>query len=52
MAFFMASNVSAMHGEPAGLFQRLCLGCYLAWMAMVAFQLSRCINDQTGSVTG
>lgn len=41
LAFFMACNISAMHGGPAGLFQRLCVGCYLSWMALLAFRLSR-----------
>jgi len=39
--FFMASNVSAMHGGPAGLFQRLSICMYLFWLVTLALRLSR-----------
>lgn len=38
-AFFIASNITAMHGGPAGLFQRLCMITYLCWLAGLAFHL-------------
>lgn len=40
--FCMASNISAMHGGGlGGLFQRLSIGLYLLWLAVLALRLSR-----------
>jgi len=35
-AGFMASNISAMHGGPAGLFQRVAIIAYFTWMSLLA----------------
>jgi Protein of unknown function (DUF998) len=37
--FFVASNVTAMHGGPAGLFQRLCILTYMLWLAALAVRV-------------
>ncbi len=47
--FFMASNVSAMHGGGlAGLFQRPSICLYLLWLAVLALRLSRAANVSRG----
>jgi hypothetical membrane protein len=49
LSFFMASNVNAMHGGPAaGLFQRLAIGAYFAWLMLLAWRLRRASNDLAG----
>jgi len=37
-ACFIASNISALHSGPAGLFQRLCITTYLMWLAAFAYR--------------
>jgi hypothetical protein len=38
---FMASNITAMHGGPAGLFQRMSIIAYFTWLSLVAPHLER-----------
>jgi hypothetical protein len=46
LSFFMASNVNAMHGGPAaGLFQRLAICVYFAWLMLLAWRLRRASTD-------
>jgi hypothetical protein len=37
-AAFMASNVTAMHGGPAGVFQRLAIIAYFTWFSLLAYR--------------
>src|SRR5579859_3712872 len=44
-ACFIASNVAAMHGGPAGLFQRMCITTYLMWLAAFAYRAGMLASD-------
>jgi hypothetical protein len=46
-ACFVASNTSAMHGGPAGLFQRLCIMTYMFWLALFAARAARQLSSET-----
>lgn len=47
---FMASNITAMHGGPAGLFQRVAIIAYFTWLSMLALHLNR-VAQQPGHRT-
>ncbi len=49
-AGFVASNVSAMHGGPAGLFQRVAIISYFVWMALLARHYADEVHPTSDSV--
>jgi len=46
-AAFMASNIAAMHGGPAGLFQRVAIITYFIWLSLLAHYFTKHVRSRT-----